>query len=226
MNLRHLLAISGLTAFCLAGFAHADEGRYIQENGITYYDIYRTVPRTINETSLQQTTRTVYKVQSNTETRDVTRTWWCPVTTYRTETEMVGRWNFFIEPYYETKLVPETRWVLHSEVVKMPVTCQKLVPETQTVQVPVTNQKIVNDTVLVSRVIVSVPSSAASSAATPVVGPVARPTVQNTPVQTTLPQYQPLKPGEQIGGISRLSSDPPRYGTSPATTSTTTPATR
>ena len=95
------------------------------------------------ETACQQTTRTVYKEQFNTETRDVTRTWWCPVTTYRAETEMVGKWNFFIEPYYETRWVAETQWVPHSEVVKMPVTCRKLVPETQTVQVPVTNQKIV-----------------------------------------------------------------------------------
>ena len=31
-----------------AGFAQADEGRYVNENGITYYDTYRTVQRPVN----------------------------------------------------------------------------------------------------------------------------------------------------------------------------------
>ena len=199
-------------ACCLADFSRADEGRYVQVNGITYYDTYRTVQRHVTETSNQQTTRTVYKVQLSTEIRDVTRTWLCPVTTYRAETELVGKWNFFIKPYEETHWVSETQWVPHSEVVKMPVTCQKLVPETQTIQVPVTTQKLVCENILVSRVMVSgasPPSTAAS-------GPVARPAQQNTPVPTPVQRYQPLQQGEQIGGVARLNQDPPRYSTSPA----------
>jgi hypothetical protein len=213
MHVRQLLLLSGLTAILLTNLARADEGRYVQIGGITYYDVYRTVPRTLLETANRQTTRTVYKEQVNTETRDVTRTWWCPVTNYRMETELVGKWNFFIEPYYETRLVPDTRWVQHSEVVKMPVTCRKFVPETQTVQVPVTTQKVVYDSVLVSRVMVSGASPASSPAGN---GPVPRPTPQSAPTPTPLQTYRPVQPGEPIGGIARLSQDPPRYGTSPA----------
>jgi hypothetical protein len=212
MNNRQILIQTALMTFCLISFTQADEVRYLQENGITYCETYRMVQRQVTETSNQQSTRTVYKEHLNTETRDVTRTWWCPVTTYRAETEMVGRWNFFIKPYYETRWVAETQWVQHSEVVKMPVTCRKLVPETQTIQVPVTTQKIVCENVLLSRVAVSgvSPSPAIVS------GPVPRPTPQSVPMPTPAQRYQPLQPGEQIGGVARLNQDPPRYGTSPS----------
>ncbi len=217
MNIYQILITSGFMIGCLAGSVQADEGRYVNENGITYYDTYRIVPRAITETSNQQTTRTVYKVQCSTETRDVTRTWLCPVTVYRPETEMVGRWNFFIEPYWETHLVAETQWVPHSDVVKMPVTTRKLVPETQTIQVPVTTQKVVYENVLVSRVAVSgvAPSAGVSN------GPVPRPTPQSVPAAATTLRYQPPQPGDRIGGVARLNQDPPRYSTSPATPSAT-----
>ncbi|MCC6123562.1 MAG: hypothetical protein IT426_01220 [Pirellulales bacterium] len=211
MHVRQLLVLSAVTALFSVTLARADEGRYVQIGGITYYDVYRTVPRTVLETANRQTTRTVYKEQVNTETRDVARTWWCPVTSYRTETELVGKWNFFIEPYYETRLVPETHWVQHSEVAKMPVTCRKLVPETQTVQVPVTTRKVVWETVLVSRMMVGGASPAGN-------GPVPRPTPQATPTPTPLQTYRPVQSGEPIGGIARLSQDPPRYGTNPSIT--------
>jgi len=218
MNIRQVFIASGFIVCSLAAFARADEGRYVQENGITYYDTFRVVQRPVTETSLQQTTRTVYKEQVSTETRDVTRTYWCPVTTYRAETEMVGKWNFFVEPYWETHWVAETQWVPHSETVKMPVTCRKLVPETQTVQVPVTNQKVVCEKVLVSRVMVSNPAAVSPT----VNGPVARPTPQSTAAPTTSQLfYQPPPADAQIGGVARLSQDPPRYSTSPATPAAT-----
>jgi hypothetical protein len=210
MKTLQVLAISALTAIWLAASVRADEGRYVRENGFLYYDLYRSVPKYVNETSLQQSTRTVYKEQLDTETKEVPRTWWCPVTTYRQETEMVGRWNFFIEPYYETQIVPETRWVQHCDKVKMPVTTRKLIPETQTVQVPVTHQRVVYEKVLVSRIVVN-------TASPPAPTPSASPTIPNwqPAVTTTLPRYQPLQ-GERIGGIARLESDPPRYSTNPS----------
>jgi hypothetical protein len=212
MNIRQLLIALILMSCYRSVFAQADETRYVNYNGITYCETYRNVQKAVNETAYQQTTRTVYKEQLNTEVRDVTRTCLCPVTTYRAETEMVGKWNFFIEPYYETHWVAETKWVPHSEVVKMPVTCRKVVPETQNVQVPVVNQKIVTEKVLISRVAVgNVPANPSVSS-----GPIARPTPQSVPT-TTLDRYQPVQPGEQIGGISRMNQDPPRYSTSPNT---------
>jgi hypothetical protein len=200
----------GLMACSRAVFAQADETRYVQINGITYCETYRTVQRTINETAYQQTTQTVYKEQLDSEVRDVTRTYLCPVTTYRAETEMVGKWNFFIEPYYETHWVAETQWVPRNEVVKMPVTCRKVVPETRNVQVPVLKPKIVTEKVLIRR------EAVPSVSTTPVNsnGPIPRPTPQSIPT-TTIDRFQPLQPGEPIGGIARLNQDPPRNSTSP-----------
>jgi hypothetical protein len=211
MKTLQVLAISALTAIWLAASVRADEGRYVRENGFLYYDLYRSVPKYVNETSLQQSTRTVYKEQLDTETKEVPRTWWCPVTTYRQETEMVGRWNFFIEPYYETQIVPETRWVQHCDKVKMPVTTRKLIPETQTVQVPVTHQRVVYEKVLVSRMVVNTTASPTPAASVPSTIPNWQPAAT-----TTLPRYQPPQPGERIGGIARLDSDPPRYSTNPS----------
>lgn len=217
MNIRQLLAISAFTAFCLTPAAFADEGRYVTENGVTYYDVYRVIPHAVSETASQQTTRTVYKVECSTEARDVTRTWYCPVTVYRVESELIGRWNPFVEPYWETHWVADTQWVPHSDVVKMPITTRKLIPQTQTVQVPVTTQKIVYENVLVSRMAVS---GMSTSPSTPQ-GPVPRPNPTVTPPQSTTILYQPPVPGEQIGGIARLNQDPPRRSTSPAGTTTT-----
>lgn len=217
MNMRQLFIQSALTAFCLAGFARADEGRYVIENGITYYDTYRVVQRPVLETACQQTTRTVYKEQFTTETKDVARTSWTPVTVYRPESVMVGKWNFFMEPYWETRLVAETQWVPHSEVVKMPVTCRKLVPETQTVQVPVMTQKMVDQYIRTSRTVVN----GVAPSGTNVIGPVARPAPQTSPVTATELHWQPLQPGDQIGGVARLTQDPPRGSTSPANPAST-----
>jgi hypothetical protein len=217
MDTRQLLAISAFTAFFLVQAVAADEGRYVTENGVTYYDVYRVVPRAITETASQQTTRTVYKVECATETRDVTRTWYCPVVVYRPESELIGRWNPFVEPYWETQWVADTQWVPHSDVVKMPVTTRKLIPQTQTVQVPVTSQKIVYENVLVSRMAVSgVPMSPSAPQ-----GPVPRPNPPTAAPQSTTILYQPPQPGEPIGGIARLSQDPPRQSTSPTGPTTT-----
>ncbi len=217
MNIRQILAISALATLCLLPPAKADEGRYVTENGVTYYDVYRIVPRAVTETASQQTTRTVYKVECSTETRDVTRTWWCPVTVLRPESELIGRWNPFIEPYWETHWVAETQWVPHSDVVKTPVTTRKLIPQTQTVQVPVTTQKIVYENVLVSRMAVS---GIAPSPSVPN-GPVPRPNLPTAAPSATTILYQPPQPGEPIGGIARLSQDPPRQSTTPASPTAT-----
>jgi hypothetical protein len=217
MNIRQLIAVSAVTTFCLVQNVAADEGRYVTENSVTYYDVYRIVPRTVTETNSQQTTRTVYKVECSTETRNVTRTWYCPVTVYRPESDLIGRWNPFVEPYWETQWVAETQWVPHSDVVKVPVTTRKLIPQTQTVQIPVTTQKIVYENVLVSRMAVSgMPTSPSVPS-----GPVPRPNPSTAAPQSTTILYQPLPPGEPVGGIARLKQDPPRQSTSPAGATTT-----
>ena len=212
MLARQILVVLIFASFFLPSPAAGDQVRYYQENGITYCETRRTVQRPVCETTMQQTTRTVYKEQCYTETKDVTQVSWCPVTAYQPETYWVGRWNPFVEPYLETRWVPQTTWQQRTEVVKLPVTCRKLVPEVQQVQVPVTTQKLVSEDVVVSRVAVSSP--------VPCVGQ----TVSNPayyPAQTYVGNPGSIPSGQQIGGIARLNQDPPRYGV--GTTATVSP---
>ncbi|MGA2061733.1 MAG: hypothetical protein ABSG67_14705 [Thermoguttaceae bacterium] len=208
MLARQILVVLIFASFFSPSSAAGDQVRYYQENGITYCETRRTVQRPVCETTMQPTTRTVYKEQCYTETKDVTQVSWCPVTTYQTETYWVGRWNPFVEPYLETRWVPQTTWQQRTEVVKLPVTCRKLVPETQQVQVPVTTQKLVSEDVVVSRVAVSSP--------VPCVGQAVA-----YPAQTYVGNPGSISGGQQIGGIARLNQDPPRYGV--GTTATVSP---
>jgi hypothetical protein len=200
MLIRQLIIIPALTSISLLSSLGADEVRYFELGGITYRETRRTVQRPVWETKMQQTTRTVYKEEYYTETKDVTQVYWCPVTTYRAETYWVGRWNPFVEPYLATEWIPETCWQQHTQVLKMPVTCRRLVPQTQTVQAPVNTQKYVSQEV-VSRVAVSGPA--------PQVVPQAAPAATPTLVRRASGS---IGYGEPIGGIARLNQDPPRYG--------------
>jgi hypothetical protein len=179
-----------------------DNVRYYQENGITYRETRTTVQRTVPETRMQQCTSTVYREQVTTEMRDTPRTWQCPVTEYRWESAVVGRWNPFIEPYRIYRTVPTTRWETHSDVVKAPVVTRCVVPETRTVQMPVTTYRTVPEEI-VSRVPVSNPSP-------PAVLP-----------QYAAPTTAPAVPSgadasmarrEEIGGVQRLDRDGARWG--------------
>ena len=212
-----ILTVLIVALVLVASSATADQVRYFQQNGVTYCETTRTVQRPVCETTMQQTTRTVYKQQYYTETKDVTQTSWCPVTTYQPETYWVGRWNPFVEPYLQTRWVPQTTWQQRSEVVKVPVSCCKLVPESQQVQVPVSTQKMVSEEVVVSRVAVSAPAPCVPQpAATPVY------TVSPTPAQMYPANPAYIRSGEQVGGIARLNQDPPRYGAGTAATSSPT----
>jgi hypothetical protein len=200
MLVRQILVVPIVASIFLLSSAAGDQLRYYQENGITYCETRRMVQRPVCETQMQQTTRTVYKEQYYTETKDVAQVSWCPVTTYRAETHWVGILNPFVEPALETQWIPQTSWQQRTQVVKMPVTCRKLVSEVQQVQVPVTTQKLVSQDVVVSRVAVG--------------GPVPRAVPQSiaTPAQSFVGIPGSINGGEQIGGIARLNQDPPRYG--------------
>lgn len=200
MLARQILVVPIVSTIFLLSSAAGDQLRYYQQNGITYCETRRTVQRPVCETTMQQTTRTVYKEQYYTETKDVTQTSWHPVTTYRAATYWVDRWNPFVEPYLATELVPQTCWQQQTQVIKMPVTCRRLVSEVQKVDVPVTTQKLVSEDYVVSRVAVG----------GPVQPPVSR--VAATGVQPFVGIPGSICSGERIGGIARLNQDPPRYG--------------
>ena len=201
MHTRQFLAAAVLLSLAGLQPAAGEEIRYYQKDGITYRETRRTVRRPISETQVRPYTQTVYREQLDCELRDTVRTWWSPVTEYRCEAHWVGRWNPLVEPYLAYRMVPSARWEQRTEVVQVPVTCRRLVPETRTVQVPVTTRRMVDEEVI-TRVAVGGARSGALSVLSP------------TPT--------PARP-EQIGGVARLDKDPPRHGVSTAWRASATP---
>jgi hypothetical protein len=170
----------------LPAWASADGVRYYVENGVTYAETTRTVRRPVCETRYEERERTVYRRQTRTELKETQRNVLVPVTEYRREPHLVGRWNPLVAlPYVVERLVPRTRWESRTETVKVPLCRTELVPEKRIERVPIVTRRIVEEPI-VSRVVVTAPPAGESGA---------------------------LVAGQRrIGGVSKLDSDPPRQG--------------
>jgi hypothetical protein len=181
---------------------------YYQENGVTYRETRYTVGHPVTQTHLEPQQHTVYSQVPTTTNRDVVRTYHVPVTEYRSETYLKGRWNPFTTPYMAERIRPVTYWQMRTDVVQVPVQQQVVVPQTVTVHVPVTTHHVVNEE-HISRVAVSGPAGV----------PTLSPTSQPTAIAIAPP---PASSNVTVGGISNLQQDPPRVGSNyqwrPATT--------
>ena len=194
MSHPQLLAAAVITCLVCTPSAGGDEVRYYEKDGVTYRETRQVVRRPVCETQLRPSTQTVYREEQTSELRETQRTWWSPVTEYRCDAYWVGRWNPLVEPCLAYRMVPRTRWEQRTEVVQVPVTCRRLVPETRTVQVPVSTRRMVDEEVI-TRVAVGGVRSAAPVVLSPT------PTVSRP---------------ERVGGVARLDKDPPRQGVSTA----------
>jgi hypothetical protein len=132
-----------LSSAALASAGLADNVREYDENGLRYRETTRIVQRPVYETKMMDQTveRPSYKVDQVPTTRTV----YIPITEYKQQPVMRGRWNPFIEPYYEYRLVPVTRWETKQETVNIPVVRQQAAAEKQVVQVPVTTMRMANE---------------------------------------------------------------------------------
>jgi hypothetical protein len=181
MRKRILLAF-GLLAAILPSLAAADEVDTHTEGG--YRITRRVVKRPMSKTEIVEQEREVYREQLTTEIQETTRVVQVPVTQYQWEHEMVNRWNPFSRPYMIQRLVPRTHWETRTEIVSVPVTQRRLVPETQIVQVPVTRRWMADEEIVSKVAINPIEGESAGSLA--------------------------RKPS--IGG-TKLDSDPPKSGT-------------
>jgi len=206
MLTRQLFVVTAVLGFLVCpGPAEAigDEVRYYEKDGVTYRETRRIVQRPVRETRMQSSTETVYRDETSCEFRETYRTRWIPVTEYRYEPHLVGRWNPFVTPYLTSRLVPRTHWEQQTETISVPVTCRRLVPETRTVQVPVA-------------VVRTVPEEVITRTA---VGPAASAKLATL---AAAPQTPKLARSEAVGGVARLDNDPPRQGVSTAWRASTT----
>jgi hypothetical protein len=139
-----LAAAALLAVFPVAGLA-ADQVEYKNIGGQNYMITRKVVDKPMSKTEYKEVARDVYREEYVTDAHDITRIVHVPVTEYRWETHLAGRWNPFSQPYYVQRLVPYTRMETRTEIVKVPVTRRNLVPETQIVKVPVTERWIARE---------------------------------------------------------------------------------
>lgn len=196
-----LALVPALTAD-LAG----DEVTEYDQNGLRYRETKRIVPRPVYETQWVEQTREVHRPTFTTQSQPTTRTVYVPITEYRTQPVLVGRWNPFIEPYYEYRLVPVTRWETRQETVNVPIVRQQNSAEKQIVKVPVTKMRYENEE-FIRREIVG------RATGQPATGQPATAQPASAAASTAARENPTVRRDGRIGGIS-LQGDPPRYGTS------------
>ncbi|MEX2188598.1 MAG: hypothetical protein WD875_17450 [Pirellulales bacterium] len=137
---------AAIAAVMSAGvYLRADNVREYDQNGLRYRETTQIVQRPVYETTWKEQTREVQRPTFTTEQQPTTRTVYVPITEYKTQPVMRGRWNPFVEPYYEYRLVPVTRWEVKQETVNVPIVRQSTTPEKQTVKVPVTTLRYENE---------------------------------------------------------------------------------
>lgn len=156
------------------------------QTGRQFQETRWTTQRPVSETRIEQRPYTVYTERLSTEYHPSYRTVYTPVTEYSWEPYMANRWNPLAQPSVGYRYVPRTRWEMRTEESHIPVTRHDVVPETRVAQVPVTSQRFVDEE-HITRVAV---------------------TPSRDPFTATATTAQP------IGGVSALSQDPPRQGSS------------
>ena len=188
-----------LAGFC-APAADGQEVTYEERNGVRYQVTRRVVQRQVPTTVMQDRQQTVLTPQIVTDTVNHQQLYNVPVTQYQLTSQLKGRWNPFVTPYWTYKLEPVTRW--HQQVASVPVPVSRMswVQQTRTVQVPVTEYRTAEEETI-SRVAVSGGGgrTLASNQAAPSGG--SRP--------ASIAARQNSGP---IGGVA-LDNDPPREGT-------------
>ena len=134
--------VLALCALALAGRpSFADTTTIEETGGVRWQVTRRNVQVPVTSTTSQQ--QTFYKQQSSTQTLQHQQVYSVPVTQYQLVSQLHGRWNPFITPYWTHHYEPVTTWQQQTANVQIPVTTMAWVPETRTVQVPTTTYQTV-----------------------------------------------------------------------------------
>lgn len=171
-------------------------------DGVRYQVTRRVVQRQVPTTVMEDRTQTVYTQQVTSDLVNHQQLCCVPTTQYVWDSQLRGRWNPFIQPYWTYNLKPVTTWHQQVANVQVPVSRVSWVPQTQTVQVPVTAYRPAEEEI-VTRVALDAQSSGTMASSQPLTRPV---TVAARPSSTASPNVSP------IGGVA-MENDPPRQAT-------------
>lgn len=200
-----------LTLIASAGWsaASAQEVKYEDgADGIRYQVIRQTIQRQIPVTVMQDQQQTTYRQQVTTENVQHQQVYQVPVTQYRLVSELSGRWNPFVTPYWTHRYEPVTTWQQQVGTVQIPVSRVAWTPETRTVQTPVTQYRTTNEEI-VRRVAVGPVSNPNTALASRPAG--AGPSATISPLAGVAP---PTAVASRPLGGEALTSDPPRQANS------------
>lgn len=208
-NVTRQVAVATLAMFSswCGGSVRGQEVTYKTENGVRYQVTTRVQQRQVPVTVMQDRSQTYYAPQVTTNTLNHQQLYCVPNTSYQWDTQLRGRWNPFITPYWTYNLRPVTTWSTQVANVQIPVNQVAWVPQTKTVQVPVTTYRPAEERIETRVAMNDVPTG-------------------NTTTANVMPQSNPsatiaARPSSQYGGVV-MESDPPRQATggwqSPSTT--------
>lgn len=192
-------AALALVCGILALPASAQDVRYEERDGVRMQVSSRVVQRIVPVTEMQDRSQTYYTQQVVTDNVSTQQVYMVPVTQYQMVSELRGRFNPFVTPYWTHHYQPVTTWHQQVANVTVPVNRVNWVPQTTTYQVPVTSYRTaeVEET---TRVAMAEPRTYAS----------AQPL--STAPTTSAPVTIAARPSTPLGGVA-LENDPPRQAT-------------
>ena len=192
---RGALVIAVLLFGAYGPYSTAQNVKYVDgADGVRYQETTRVVQRQVPVTVMQDRQQMVYTQQLTTSNVSHQQLYCVPTTQYQWHSELRGRWNPFITPYWTHSLRPVTTWHQQVANVQIPITTAAWVPQTQTVQVPVTQYRTAEETIT-TRVAMNEPRALGSSQP-----------AGSTATIAVRPSTGP------IGGV-QLENDPPRQAT-------------
>lgn len=186
-------------------------GSYVTDptTGIVYRPETRTIETPVVDTQIKKEERVLYRPQTVTDVRNEARTTYTPVVEHKWEPRLHGRWNPFSQPTVAYHHVPTTRWEARNEVVPRTTTRTEWVAEKQMVEIPTRIVRIERtsktDYVAVGKV------APATSPQQPTVQDQIASRLRPLDSNSTIQPFAAL-PQQQMGGVARFASDPPRRG--------------
>lgn len=166
--------------------------RYYDVDGQTYRETRQVVREPVREVHYQTRQQTFYRRRPE-SVRNITDTYYVPVTKYRWEVRWHNKQSLLQAPHLAYHAVPYTVWEIQQRTRQVIESAASWVPETRSVRVPVPKLRFVEKEE-VSRVAVG-PSDSRMATFT-----------------TTLRDFRPSRGLPVYGGIARLDGDPPRQG--------------
>ena len=189
---RSMAAALAVALVDCAWVAAATNVRYYEKDGVKYCETRDVVVEQVPETKLEERTQTVYREQFTPAKEQRIQSYWTPVTENRLVPVLVGRWNPFVQPYYEYRNTQSVRWEQRLEKVEVPVVRRELVPATQVCRTPVTQWRTVEKEIITR-------------------------TAVTDPPKAGLAPNEPARLAERptVGGLSQLNGSPPRPAAPP-----------